>query len=306
MRKRFLLPIIISSILVLAIGGGFLWLFFPLREEVLIISDNRYMENHIPVREQWKLRFSLASMGKNLRMETIGFNTLGNPDNLNKLISETRTSDTSLVVFSPLITSDIVLHHDIWRQRLSLLRDEGITSVGIGVAPEGLFEFLLTYENPSSGWSEAAKALSLLSKENPLPTVLLYTAGDSTVDANAALFEQQYQERVLEVLPASSSTKAAITATVEKLSDMGALYVVSPYLEDLAQYVSEADDLKLRWIVDALYTQVIPRRNLEGVITDDLKSALVDLLTGGVESDSDGTTVRKTLQTTYVPSKRAW
>lgn len=306
MRKRFLLLIIMSSILVLAIGGGFLWLLFPLREEVLIISDNRYIENHIPVGEQWKLRFSLASIGKKLSMETIEFDTLGDPDNLDTLISDSRTARTSLIVFSPLITSDIVLHQDVWTQRLSQLHGEGISSVGIGVAPEGLFDLLFTYENPSSGWSEAAKALSLLSKDNPLPTVLLYTPGDLNVEADARLFEQHYKERVLEVLPVSLSTRAAIDTTVEKLSDMGALYVVSPYLEDLAQYASGADNQKIRWIVDASYTPVIPRRNLEGVVAYDLEATLVELFASGFENRPGGVSSLRPLYTTYRSVKRAW
>ncbi|WP_422482179.1 hypothetical protein [Pleomorphochaeta sp. DL1XJH-081] len=306
MRKRFLLLIIMSSILVLAIGGGFLWLFFPLREEVLIISDNRYIENHIPVGEQWKLRFSLASIGKKLSMETIEFDTLGDPDNLDTLISDSRTARTSLIVFSPLITSDIVLHQDVWTQRLSQLHGEGISSVGIGVAPEGLFDLLFTYENSSSGWSEAAKALSLLSKDNPLPTVLLYTAGEVNAEANARLFEQHYKERVLEVLPVSLSTRAAIDTTVEKLSDMGALYVVSPYVEGLAQYASETNDQKIRWIVDASYTPVIQRRNLEGVVADDLGASLVELFSSGFENRSGGVSIRSPLFTTYRSMKRAW
>ncbi len=295
-----------SSILVLAIGGGFLWLFFPLREEVLIISDNRYIENHIPVGEQWKLRFSLASIGKKLSMETIEFDTLGDPDNLDTLISDSRTARTSLIVFSPLITSDIVLHQDVWTQRLSQLHGEGISSVGIGVAPEGLFDLLFTYENSSSGWSEAAKALSLLSKDNPLPTVLLYTAGEVNAEANARLFEQHYKERVLEVLPVSLSTRAAIDTTVEKLSDMGALYVVSPYVEGLAQYASETNDQKIRWIVDASYTPVIQRRNLEGVVADDLGASLVELFSSGFENRSGGVSIRSPLFTTYRSMKRAW
>lgn len=302
MRKRFLIPIIIFSILLLVLGGVALWLLYPSRPELLIISDKRYLASHLPIREEWELRFSLAKRGKKLRIETIDWEILAAPEELSARIEAMVSDAVSMVVLSPLVTTQ----GGAWTSRLDQLAGDGITSVGLGTAPDGSLDFFLIRDIPSSGWAQAAQALSVLTGNNPLPTVLLYTPGDPQVDADADLFAGQFTDRVLEILPVSGKSQSEIDATMRKISDMGALFVVSPYLDGLDQYSLGSDGLEIRWIVDASYSQVIPESSREGVVSDDLNRSLTELLDDGSLGEEGNPAVRRTLYTTYRSEGRAW
>ena len=129
--------------------------------------------------------------------------------------------------------------------------------------------------------------------------MLLYEESDVQSAAHAQLFASNFTGGVLDIKAVHKPTKKEIEQLIENIADSGALYMVIPYVENLATYVTAARDYQLRWIIDAQYAQVVDSQHREGVVADDLITTVISLIEQ--ERLSSITMVR-----TYHPTKRAW
>lgn len=287
MRKPLAVVLaIIATLLFLMILGVSGYFLLAARPTLVFFADQSYLDTSLSFGERLDLYHSSIDKGWFLAIEELPMAILGEKTGVKELIGKTISTKKALMaVYSPLITALIASEDSLFTDGMPMdASDTGSVAplmVGMGLSADQnpYFDIALVSTHPDVGWSDAAQALQSQTKATPLLTAVLYEADDPDSTADALLFAETLKDSHLMEFPQRSegSRNTQVAATMGKLRDTGVLTVVCPYVASLDAYIGDPRGEGLQWVVDDLYSQVIPSGNLLGTVGDDLVASLEPL-----------------------------
>lgn len=256
-KKRGVVPLILLIIVALF----FLFLNAPFRERVLLASDPLYLSYY----KTTALKLQFALKGYTLKIVKLSLADLFDPS----LVVQHLTVDkhTNYLITSPLVSSVIQ-------------KSGEVKAIAIGVKGDYFRASFLSERE--SGWDDVAFSLSKQQRQNPLPTALLYEKSGYHYHS----FSEAYSRGALEEIEVESASEKEAASVVKELYEKGVLYVVVPYVKHLNWYTNALEAHQMRWIVDQKMERVVPKKQLAGVVQDNMVASFLLYISNGEPKES--------------------
>jgi hypothetical protein len=285
-------------VLLLTMLLGFVYLMLSQRPAFLFIMDTTYQEISFPSQSRLDLAITSIQNGWFLHVKTVGLEQLQDVQSLQEVIRKmVIDSEAHLVLFSPLVTAVLSQNGPPFEQT------ERPVLVGMGPhsTAERVYDIALVAQEPDTGWLEAAQVLRDYVSASPMTIALLASSSDQRAKDDAQAFADEFgNDRMLTFHPDSSlATARQVQVTLTRMRDLGVLTVVSPYVESLAMYVGNPLAEGLQWVVEDLYRNIIPSKNLLGTVGDDLVASMLPIFSVAAQGP-------RTLPTLILPRVRVY
>jgi len=251
---------------VLLLAVIFIYFYFPLRPNIVIVANSYYFKTNLTKDEQIRLKFKFAQDFKTVKFVDVSFNEIANKNQLAQIVEKNLSNKTSFLVLDSLLID-----------QLDLPQKKNFKVIGINRESSEI-DYLLERKGNDKIYSSLALLIDKKMKNNPLPVAFIYQKGDITSYQNSLLFKQTSTVEALHVVEADSKSNL-----FEKLASYGSLLIITPYLRDLEYYSNLEVTQQMRWIVSAEQKSFINRKLVDYWLKDDLYLSLKPIIQGSKE-----------------------
>jgi len=256
--KHKALKILICLLVALAL---FVALFFFTARRFIVVSDAAWSQV-MPTKEFIRIGRNLFLRWYRLSIIQTDISVLANQTDLEAFLNElSHKAVSGVVMFGPVASVKIVEYNIDASQLFSTA-----TVYGIYGTRSTCFDATLSL-NPISGWKEAGKTLT---SETETMSQNIAIVSDLTGSIyNKAIVSQFPKGMVTEYTKADDSL-LFISNTISNMDRLGITIALCPHLEDF--YTIFSYNSSISWVVDYKYANIVPKKQLYGIVVLDLAS----------------------------------
>ncbi len=302
MKKRslgtgWIILIVACSLICVSIIGA--WAYVATRPVILILMDPTYQAVSWPDASRgvsWKA----LSSGYRIVDHIIDTPKLVQGPGLEQAVSDqVAASHPKMVVCSPLVAGLL----DVYgvSENVFVMPDETVPFLlALGPTVDGSLFDVVCVPAADAGWDEAATALATSQAKTPLMTGFLYQQGDVQGEAALKSFVAAFPpDRLYEAMQSETTTSRWAEGVLSDMQRYGVMVVACPWVEGMGNLFRETTGLS--WVVDASFSDLVPKKYLSGVVADDIWGTIEGLVTSGaIDNGHQGRTLTLPLVRQYL------